>query len=140
MGEDHITVRLAAVADLPAVDHGQIPQEMILRKLRQGEIILLFVNDQPVGQLWFAFLWSTIPFIDLIYINETYRKRGLSRILLGFLEDHLRACGYAVLYSSSQLDEAEPQAWHRYMGFEACGMINGLNEGGIGEVFFRKAL
>jgi len=26
------------------------------------------------------------------------------------------------------------------MGFEECGMINGLNQGGIGEVFFRKTL
>jgi hypothetical protein len=26
------------------------------------------------------------------------------------------------------------------MGFEECGIINGINDGGIGEVFFRKYL
>jgi hypothetical protein len=26
------------------------------------------------------------------------------------------------------------------LGFEECGVINGLNDGGVGEVFFRKAL
>jgi len=36
------------------------------------------------------------------------------------------------------VDEPEPQAWHRHMGFVECGIINGINENGIGEVFFRK--
>ena len=46
----------------------------------------------------------------------------------------------SALYSSSQVDEPPPQAWHRHMGFQECGIIAGINEGGVGEVFFRKAL
>jgi hypothetical protein len=38
------------------------------------------------------------------------------------------------------MDESAPQAWHRWMGFEECGFLAGMNEGGVGEVFFRKAL
>jgi len=45
-----------------------------------------------------------------------------------------------VLFSSSQANEPEPQAWHRHVGFEECGFIAGINEGGVGEVFFRKVL
>ena len=45
-----------------------------------------------------------------------------------------------MLYSSSQADEPEAQAWHRRMGFEECGIVSGINEGGIGEVFFRRPL
>lgn len=44
------------------------------------------------------------------------------------------------LYSSSQVDEGEPQAWHRHMGFVECGILAGVNEGGVGEVFYQKAL
>jgi hypothetical protein len=141
INEDEISIRLAGPDDCEVVvQSSKLPMDVVLRKLRQGEIILLSVNDQPVGYLWFAFLWSSIPFIDLIHINSTYQKRGLSLILLGFLEDHLRSQGYDVLYSSSQIDEPLPQAWHRHMGFVECGVINGLNQGGIGEVFFRKTL
>lgn len=43
------------------------------------------------------------------------------------------------LYSSSQANEAEPQQWHRHMGFAECGIINGINDG-IGEVLFVKPL
>lgn len=140
MGEETIAVRLAGVDDLAVVGRGELPEEIILRKIRQGEIILLCVNDEPVGYLWFALLWSTLPFVDLIYINEACQKRGLSRILLSFLEDHLRERGHTILYSSSQMNKPEPQSWHRRMGFEECGVINGMNDGGIGELFFRKAL
>ena len=45
--------------------------------------------------------------------------------------------GYKWLFSSSQADELEPQSWHRYMGFEDCGIIYGINDNGISEVFFR---
>lgn len=65
---------------------------------------------------------------------------GAGRGLLSFLEAHLRAGGHAALYSSSQVNEAEPQAWHRHMGFAECGVIAGINEGEIGEIFFRKRL
>jgi hypothetical protein len=48
--------------------------------------------------------------------------------------------GHAALYSSSQVDEPEPQAWHRRAGFKERGILTGLNDGGVGEVFFRKSL
>ena len=62
------------------------------------------------------------------------------RTLLAHVEAELTSRGHAALYSSSQADEPEPQAWHRRMGFDECGLIAGLNPGGVGEVFFRKTL
>ena len=134
-------VRIAASGDLDFIKQKSgLPRERLLQKIQRDEILILSVNDEPVGHLWFAFLWSEIPFIDLIYIKEDYQKRGLSRVLLGFLEAYLKESGYDVLYSSSQMDEPEPQAWHRHVGFEECGVISGMNDGGIGEAFFRKVI
>ena len=84
------------------------------------------------------YLWSTIPYIGLIFVIDEYRKEGVGRKMHDFLENHLRAHGHEFLLSSSTANEPEPQAWHRALGFEECGMISGLNEGGIGEIFFRK--
>ena len=134
-------VRLAVTGDLDFIKQKSgLPRERLLQKIQRDEILILSVNDETVGHLWFAFLWSEIPFIDLIYIKQDYQKRGLSRVLLGFLEAYLQKSGYDVLYSSSQMDEPEPQAWHRHVGFKECGVITGLNDGGIGEVFFRKVI
>ena len=75
----------------------------------------------------------------LIQVLPEYRRQGVGKALLRFIEAFLRDAGHEALYSSSQADEPEPQAWHRYMGFEECGFIAGINDG-VGEVFFRKSL
>jgi len=60
--------------------------------------------------------------------------------MIAFVEEFLRQDDHDVVYSSSQVNEPASQAWHRHIGFEECGIINGINEGGIGEIFFRKSL
>ena len=140
MDKELIEVRTACPEDLDYINrHHCLTRKEILRKIENDEIFLLIVDGVSAGQLRITFLWSQVPIIELIYIDRTFRKRGYSHVLLGTVEAHLRGRGYDVLYSSSQMDEPEPHAWHRHMGFEACGVIDGLNEGGIGEVFFRKA-
>jgi len=141
MDGKNVVVRSATQEDVVFLQQKcRLSPEILLRKISQDEILILSVDGDPIGQLWFAFLWSEIPFIDLIYIKEDHQNQGLSHVLLGHLEDDLRESGYTVLCSSSQMDEPEPQAWHRHMGFAECGVINGLNQGGIGEVIFRKSL
>lgn len=81
-----------------------------------------------------------VPYIGLIFVQEEYQRQGIGRAILGFLEASLRSKGYKVLLSSSQVNEPPSQAWHRAVGFQECGILAGINEGGIGEVFFRKSL
>lgn len=141
MDDIEAVVRLAKPGDLAFIQgKSHFDDKTVLRRIGDQEIFLLTVGDSPVGYLSIEFLWSAVPFINMLWIDEAYRKRGYSRALLGFVEDHLRQREHHILYSSSQANEAEPQAWHRYMGFVECGMINGINEGGIGEIFFRKPL
>lgn len=136
-----IEVRLAKQDDKNFLSrHHQLSLERMLCKIIGGEVVVLIVNGVLAGQLRWDLLWSQIPYIELIFIEEQYRNQGLSRNLLGFLEGYLKQRGFTALLSSSQVDEADPQAWHRRMGFVECGMINGLNDGGIGEVFFKKDL
>jgi GNAT superfamily N-acetyltransferase len=139
-GED-VSVRFAVPADLDFVSHdGFIPQEVIVRKVAQSEVFVAEAGGQPVGYLRLEYLWSLVPYVALIWVVPEYRKRGVGRAMIAFIGEFLRQNGHEVVYSSSQVNEPAPQAWHRYVGFEECGVINGINEGGIGEVFFRKFL
>lgn len=137
-----LTVRFATREDAAwcaAQDH-HIGPDVIARKIDQGEIIIAELGDQRVGYLRLEYLWSLLPYIALIWVIESCRAQGVGRAMLAFLESFLREQGHRVLMSSSQVNEPEPQAWHRHMGFAECGILSGINDGGIGEVFFRKTL
>jgi GNAT superfamily N-acetyltransferase len=139
---ERVIVRFAGPEDLEwcVVEDGQVIEKIIRNKIVNDEIIVAELDAQLIGYIRLEFLWSTKPYIGLVFVIDEYRKEGVGRKMLDFLENHLRAHGYDMLLSSSQADEPEPQAWHRAFGFKECGMISCLNEGGIGEVFFMKQL
>jgi N-acetylglutamate synthase-like GNAT family acetyltransferase len=117
-----------------------LAESILRRKIEAQEILIAERDGKVIGYLRQEYLWSIAPYIAMIHVLPGYRQQGTGRALLHFLESYLRDGGHAALYSSSQADEPEPQAWHRHMGFEECGIINGINEGGVGEIFFRKQL
>ena len=136
-----IQVRIAVDDDLTFVGQdGYVTSEVLRRKIAAGEVLVAESERMTVGYLRLEFLWSSIPYIALIRVNEQSRRRGVGRALVQFVEQQLRARGHNVLYSSSQANEPEPQAWHRRMGFKECGIIAGINRGDIGEIFFRRQL
>ena len=140
---DQIRVRFANRMDLDeciALDHPAMPAEVIRRKVEQREIIVAEGVGKLVGYLRLEYLWSVVPYVALVWVVDNQRQQGIGRAMLRYLENVLCQQGHAVLYSSSQVNEPEPQAWHRHVGFKECGFVAGINEGGIGEIFFRKDL
>ncbi len=136
-----ILVREATTADLDFVrQDGYLSPEIVARKIEWHEVVIAECDGRQVGYVRLEYLWSLVPYIGIIRVSQDHRRRGVGRAMLGFVEATLREQGHTALYSSSQANEPEPQAWHRHMGFEECGIIAGINDGGIGEVFFRKRL
>lgn len=134
-------VRFATLADLDFVQQdGYIPAEVVKRKIEWQEVIVAERDGSLVGYARFEYLWSLVPYLALIHVLPEHRHQGVGKEILRFLEESLRDRGHDALYSSSQVNEPEPQEWHRHMGFEECGIINGINAGGVGEVFYRKRL
>ena len=139
---ERVIVRFAGpeVLEWCVVEDNLVTEQVIRHKIVNDEIIIAELDGQPIGYLRLEYLWSNIPYIGVIFVIELYRNEGIGRKILAFLENHLRSRGYNALYSSSQTNEPEPQAWHRSVGFVESGIISGINEGGVGEVFFRKSL
>jgi len=139
---EEIEIRFARAEDLAwcRVEDALVAEEVIRRKMELNEIIVAEIGGRRAGYLRLEYLWSKMPFIGLIVVQEENRGQGIGQALLKFLELFLRRNGHKALFSSSQASEPSPQAWHRAVGFEECGFLAGVNEGGVGEVFFRKSL
>ena len=136
-----LAVRFAAPDDLDWLTaQDDIPAAIIARKIAVSEMVIAERSGERVGFLRLEYLWSMLPYIAMIRVSEAHRQQGIGRALLAFLASYLCAKGHTVLLSSSQADEPSPQAWHRHMEFEECGILSGINAGGVGEVFFRKTL
>lgn len=98
---------------------------------------MLEQEDRVVGLVRFVILWTTVPFLELIFIEEAQRGKGYSRRLLDFLTEHLKREGYLALLSSSQTDEPAPQGWHGHMGFRSNGIIEHIADENVGEIVYR---
>lgn len=136
------TVRMATPGDLEwlAANDGRIDVREYARKVGEGEVLVAEVLGERVGLLRLEFLWSRLAYVAQVWVREERRRRGVGRAFLRHLDAHLARLGCTMLLSSSQADEREAQAWHRRMGFEECGVLSGINPGGVGEIFFRRRL
>lgn len=138
----NVKMRFAVDSDIDsciAYDHIK-NKDIIQRKIDSNEIMLVEYQDMIIGYLKLEYIWSSIPYISLILLKKEFRGKGIGDKTLKFLEEHLKEKGFDILLSSSQVNEPKPQEWHRKHGFLECGILSGINHGGIGEVFFRKEL
>ena len=78
------------------------------------------LKDPVVGVLRYSLFWQTIPFLDLIYIDEEYRGRGLGTEMMKKWESAMLTCGYKYVMTSTQADE---DAWQFYerLGYRKTG-------------------
>jgi L-amino acid N-acyltransferase YncA len=140
--EVSITVRFANQGDFEAClafDHSD-REDIVKNKIDMYEIIVAERCGEIIGYLKLEYIWSKLPYISLIILKPEHRGKGIGTLMLNYLIEFLQINGYSILLSSSQVNEVEPQMWHRKKGFVECGILNGINDGGIGEVFFQLSL
>jgi len=78
------------------------------------------VKDPIVGVLRYSLFWQTVPFLDLLYIDEAYRNRGFGTQMMYEWERAMAICGYQYVMTSTQADE---EAWKFYekLGYHKVG-------------------
>lgn len=78
------------------------------------------LKDPVVGVLRYSLFWQTIPFLDLLYIDEAYRKRGFGTEMMQKWEEQMKIRGYKYVMTSTQADE---DAWKFYekLGYRKAG-------------------
>ena len=91
---------------------------MTLPALKRGYILL--DNKKPVGILRYNLFWDNIPFCTMLFISCDYQKRGYGKKLMEYWESDMKAKGYGMVLTSTQVDE-EAQHFYRKLGYKDCG-------------------
>jgi len=114
-----------------------VTSEMMRDKIEQGEVIVICDREQILGWLRFGYFCDVIPFMNMLYLEEKYRRRGLGTKLVGFWENEMKNRGYDKVMTSSNSDE-QAQHFYRKLGYRDCGAL--LLPGDTLEIIFLKSL
>ncbi|MCI8364159.1 MAG: GNAT family N-acetyltransferase [Eubacterium sp.] len=87
-------------------------------QMKQGYILLL--NDKPIGLLRYNLFWDNTPFCTMVFVDWEYQRKGYGRQLIEYWEHDMKAQGYKMLLTSTQVDE-EAQHVYRKLGYKDCG-------------------
>ena len=107
------------------------------RKVELREVLLLWHDDKRAGFLRFGYFWDEIPFMNLLWVQESLRSRGLGTRLIAFWEKEMLESGYEMVMTSS-LSNERAQHLYRRLGYKDCGSMLMPDE--PLEILFSKSL
>lgn len=87
-------------------------------KTRRGYVLEL--DGMPIGILRYNLFWDNTPFCTMLFIEKEYQGRGYGKRLVKHWENDMKAQGYGMLLTSTQVNE-QAQNFYRKLGYKDCG-------------------
>lgn len=104
-----------------------LSQEELEYLISRNRVYIWKQNSEIIGWLRWNLFWDNIPFMNMLYISEDYRRQGGGRKLVLFWERQMQAQGYDFVMTSSQSDE-QGQYFYRKLGYADTGSLMLRNE------------
>jgi len=122
-------IRYAEIKDyLWLKEHDRhISEETLKTKIEAKEIYVAEENNELIGWLRYNLFWDNIPFMNLLYFPEEYRRRGMGRKLVNYWENEMKEKGYKNVLTST-LSNEEAQHFYRKLGYTEIGGFKYLDE------------
>lgn len=70
----------------------------------------------------FSYFWDNTPFMNLIWIDELYRGKGIGGQVVTLWEQEMKHQGCELLMTSTQANE-DAQHFYRKLGFKDAGCL-----------------
>ena len=112
-----------------------IPENIIKNKIENMELYVAENNGKIVGWLRYNLFWDNVPFMNMIYFLEEYRKLGIGTKLIKYWENEMKQKGYKNVLTSTQSNE-EAQHFYRKMEYKEIGGFKYFND--PYEIIFQK--
>ena len=116
MEKTAINIRYAVSDDyLWLIEHDKHISEKILKsKIENMELYVVENYGKIIGWLRYGLFWDSIPFMNMIYFLEEYRKLGIGTKLVKHWENEMKQKEYKNVLTSTQSNE-EAQHFYRKM-------------------------
>ena len=97
-----------------------LPEAEFESKVSGKRGYVLLEDDVPIGLLRYNLFWDNTPFCTMLFVHWDHQKKGCGRMLMDHWEQDMKAQGYGMLLTSTQVDE-EAQHFYRKLGYKDCG-------------------
>ncbi len=94
-------------------------------------------KESIIGWLRYNLFWDSIPFMNMLYIKEKYRKQGYGKILVYYWEQQMKINGHNILMTSTLSNETS-QHFYRKLGYFDIGSF--IISGEKLELIFQKQI
>lgn len=99
-----------------------ISENEFLRKVRDKCGYILCDGEKPLGVMRYNLFWDIIPFLTLIHLEDSCRRKGFGRSAMLHWESEMRELGYKMVMTSTQVDE-HAQHFYRKLGYKDSGCL-----------------
>ncbi len=90
------------------------------QKISRREYLLMVEGDSIIGYLRYGLFWDEYPFMNLLYILDPFRGKGLGSDLVRYWEEEMLKKQYGLVVTSTQSDE-DSQHFYRKLGYKDIG-------------------
>lgn len=97
-----------------------LPEQEFDNKVSGKRGYVLLADDNPIGLLRYNLFWDNTPFCTMLFVSRDHHGTGYGRMLMEHWERDMKALGYGMLLTSTQVDE-EAQHFYRKLGYKDCG-------------------
>ena len=133
-------IRTAVLADLDGIRSydRHIPLSRLKDCIHRALVDVLVDGCKIVGVLRWNLFWQSLPFLDLIYLDDTLRGQGWGTKMMAHWETNMAALGYDHVLLSTQSDETS-KFFYEKLGYRLCGSFLPPDQD-VEELMYRKDL
>ena len=99
-----------------------LPERELSLKIREKRCYVIYDDGQPVGVMRYNMFWDMIPFLTLIYFEESCRQKGFGTQAMLHWEGEMRGQGHKLVMTSTMVEETS-QHFYRKLGYKDCGCL-----------------
>lgn len=115
-------IRIATTEDLwvLAKHEKHISKRDLENCLLQSRVYIAEDNNELVGWLRYNLFWDSIPFMNMLYLLDGNREKGIGTKLVEYWEAEMKRFGYKAVMASTASDEYAQHFYHK-LGYATIG-------------------
>jgi len=119
-----MNIRFAESDDLDTIsDYDKhIAEKELLSAINQKRILIAEENGEFTGWLRFNLFWDNTPFMNMLFVIEPHRGKGIGRQLVARWESEMKSLSFKLLMTSTQANE-NAQHFYRKLNYKDAGSL-----------------